>query len=287
MIELHDISYVRLGTADLTSALLFVRDVVGLEVVGHERACCYFRSDSRDHTLVYFVGDPQDHTVGFDVGSMERLQFAASALSDAGFAVKAGTAGGCDQRRVHAFINFCDPTGNSIDLVVGHALAESDFEPPRTGGLVGFSHIGLCTTDAPRDERFWTDILGAKVSDRIGQAALLRIDPVHHKVALFPAQRRGVQHINHQMVSIDDVMQAWYMLKRKNVRIVFGPGRHPASGAVFVYFEGPNGVIYEYSAGVSHISPEDEVHHRPRQLPHVNELFCMWGATPSIDEFTQ
>jgi len=29
-------------------------------------------------------------------------------------------------------------------------------------------------------------------------APLLRIDEVHHKIALFPSIRHGVQHINHQ-----------------------------------------------------------------------------------------
>ncbi len=81
----------------------------------------------------------------------------------------------------------------------------------------------------------------------LAHAALLRIDPVHHKVALFPTTRSGVQHVNHQVASIDDVMRAWYQLRAQGVKIVFGPGRHPTSGAVFLYFEGPDGMVFEYS----------------------------------------
>jgi 2,3-dihydroxy-p-cumate/2,3-dihydroxybenzoate 3,4-dioxygenase len=33
--------------------------------------------------------------------------------------------------------------------------------------------------------------MGARVSDRIGAAPLLRIDEVHHRIALFPVAARG------------------------------------------------------------------------------------------------
>jgi hypothetical protein len=48
---------------------------------------------------------------------------------------------------------------------------------------------------------------------------------------------------------------------------VFGPGRHPTSGARFLYFKGPDGMIFEHSVdsvGVEEI--KDEATHRPRQF---------------------
>ena len=79
-------------------------------------------------------------------------------------------------------------------------------------------------TDAARDEKFWTELCNARVSDWIGDAPLLRIDTAHHSIALFPAQRTGVQHINHQVEDIDDVMRSYYFLKDKGVKILLGPG---------------------------------------------------------------
>lgn len=285
MIDLLDIRYVRLGTRDLVGADRFARQVVGLEAVRDEVGALFYRSDQRDHTLVYFDGDPRDHTVGFELRDGDALDAAAGELADAGFNPRAGSADECEQRRVRALIAFDDPTGNRIELVVRpHASGPRHF-PSRDAGITGFSHVGLCSTDPARDERFWTGLLGARVSDRIGDAALLRIDPVHHRVALFPTTRAGVQHVNHQVASIDDVMRAWYLLQRQGVRIVFGPGRHPTSGAVFLYFEGPDGMVFEYSTGVRHIAPEDEASHRPRQFPRANESFCQWGSVPDIAEF--
>jgi 2,3-dihydroxy-p-cumate/2,3-dihydroxybenzoate 3,4-dioxygenase len=80
-------------------------------------------------------------------------------------------------------------------------------------------------------------------------------------------------------------MRAWYQLRERGVKIVFGPGRHPTSGAVFLYFEGPDGMVYEFSTGVRHIAPEDEAGYRPRQFPAVPSSFCMWGSLPDIPEF--
>ncbi len=285
MIDLLDIRYVRLGTKDLVGADRFAREVIGLEAVRDENGARYYRSDSRDHTLVYFEGDPMDQAVGFELRDADALEAAAAAVSNAGLDVVAGSPSECELRRVGAFVGFRDPTGNRIELVVRPHHSGRRYFPTRDAGITGFSHIGLCTTDAPRDERLWTSLLGARVSDRIGNAALLRIDEVHHKIALFPTTRSGVQHINHQVASIDDVMRAWYQLKSQGVRIVFGPGRHPTSGAVFLYFEGPDGMVYEYSTGVRTIKPEEEAGYQPRQFPLVNGSFCMWGSVPDIAEF--
>ena len=285
MIDLTDIRYVRLGTKDRAAVDRYARQIVGLELARDEGGAHYYRSDARDHTLVYFDGDPADHTVGFEIDTLDELDAAGALLSDAGVRVRHGGSDECVQRRVRAFLNFRDPSGNGIDLVVGPHHSGKRHFPSRDAGITGFSHVGLRTTDAARDERFWTEVLGARVSDRIGEAALLRIDEVHHKIALFPSNHAGVQHVNHQVESIDDLMRAWYLLQQRGVKIVFGPGRHPTSGAMFLYFEGPDGMIFEYSTGVRLITAEQEADYRPRQFPSERSSFCMWGATPDIAEF--
>ncbi len=285
MIALLDIRYVRLGTRDLLAADRFAREVIGLQLVRREAGASYYRSDDRDHTLVYFDGDPREQAVAFEVRDASALQAAAAELSDAGVAVQPLAREAAEQRRVDGGIRFSDPSGNRIELVVRPQASGRRYFASRDAGITGFSHVGLCSTDARRDEAFWTGRLSARVSDRIGEAALLRIDPVHHRIALFPTTHAGLQHINHQVQSVDDVMRAWYQLKAMGVRIVFGPGRHPTSGATFVYFEGPDGMVFEYSTGVRHIAAADDASHLPRQFPPVPESFCMWGSKPDIAEF--
>lgn len=287
MINLKDILYVRLGTRDLEGAVRYAQTILGLEPVAAIGNCKngqarYFRSDAREHTLAYFDGDPTDHTAGFEVASQADLEAAAAELERLGHAVKVGTAAEAEARGVEAFINFRDPSGNSLDLAVKPFFSGNRYFPSRDAGITGFSHIGLRTTDAKRDEAFWTQVLSARVSDRIGAAPLLRIDQVHHKIALFPSTFAGIQHVNHQVAEVDDIMRSAYFLREKGIRIVFGPGRHPTSGARFVYFEGPDGMVYEYSCGVRLVIDENE---QPRQFPFKASSFCMWGSKPDIPEF--
>lgn len=283
MIALRDIRYVRLGSRDVDSAVSFATRVLGLELATRDRSGAYLRSDDRDHTLVYLDAPPEEHAVGFEVPTAQELDQAAAELETAGFPVHAGTATECEQRRVGAFVSFREPSGTTIELIARPWHSGRSYFPSRAAGITGFSHVGLYTGSPARDQAFWTGVCNARVSDWIGEAPLLRIDEVHHKIALFPASRHGVQHINHQVAAIDDVMRSYYFLREQGVRIRFGPGRHPTSGAVFLYFEGPDGMTYEYSTGVRLIQDESAYH--PRQFPSRPSSFCAWGALPDIPEF--
>lgn len=283
MIKLQDVSYVRLGTADIEGATRFATDYLGLEIAERVKDAVYFKSDEREHTLCYFEGDPKDHTAAFEVASAEELELAARTLEKLGHKVHIGTAGEAEARKVRDFIAFNDPSGNRIELVVRPAYSGKRYHGMRDAGITGFSHIGLCSTDPARDELFWTEVCNARVSDRIGDAPLLRIDEVHHTIALFPSPVPGIQHINHQVETGDDIMRSFHFLNDRQVRMVFGPGRHPTSSARFLYFEGPDGMVFEYSSGVKSIA--DELLYRENQYPFEPKGFCKWGAKPNIAEF--
>src|SRR5262249_51215384 len=118
MIQLKDVSYVRLGSSDLESAEHFSTTCLGLQIAERGNKDLYLRSDDRAHTLCYSEGDPGRQTVGFEVDDEASLQDAAATLESLGHPVHAGTAHGAEQRKVKAFIGFRDPTGNHIELVI-------------------------------------------------------------------------------------------------------------------------------------------------------------------------
>jgi 2,3-dihydroxy-p-cumate/2,3-dihydroxybenzoate 3,4-dioxygenase len=285
LINLHDIRSVRLGTADLDSAIQFATDIIGLELVAREGNAAYFRSDkvavrgdTRDHTLVLFEGDPNDQTIGLELRDPGDLDAVGALLERAQRPVHFGTREECDARRTQSFIASTDPSGNKIEILARPYHSGTRYFPARDAGITHFSHIGLFTKDAERDTKFWTELCNARVSDWLGQSPFLRIDTTHHSIVLFPSNRTGLHHINHQVEDLDDVMKSYYFLKEKNVRIVHGPGRHPISTAIMLYFEGPDGLTYEYSCGVKHIMPEEEATHRPRQFSLDAYNACMWGS---------
>src|SRR5690242_2825627 len=165
MIDLQTVSYVRLGTRDIEGAIRFATDVLGLVIGEVSKGSIYFKSDQREHTLCYFEGDPRDQAVAFEIGSRAELSSAANELERLGYAVHAGTQSEAEARKVREFIAFHDPTGNRIELVWRPAFSGSRYHGTRDAGITGFSHVGLCTTNAARDEAFWTQVCNARVSD--------------------------------------------------------------------------------------------------------------------------
>jgi 2,3-dihydroxy-p-cumate/2,3-dihydroxybenzoate 3,4-dioxygenase len=283
--DLHDIRYARIGSEDLDTSIRFATEVLGLELMERDASSAYLRGDDRDHNICYTKGRESGQATGWELASMDALDAAAADFERAGVSVRAGTSAERDQRRVRGLLMVNDATGNTIELVARPAACGRRYFPFRDAGISHFSHVGLHTKDAAADESFWIKNLGAKVSDWIGDAALMRINDVHHNIALFPSTKAGIQHVNFQVESQDDIMRSFYFLQKRNVKIVFGPGRHPTSGARFLYFQGPDDVIYEYSCGVRMITAEDEKTYVPRSFPKASNSFCMWGSEPDIPEF--
>jgi len=283
MIHLHDICYLRLGCSDLEEMVRFATDILGLELRARTPTHAYLRGDSSAFNLCYIQGDASYDVSAFEVRHLADLEALEQELAPLGIRAHRGDAAECEERRVEAFVAFTDPNENHIELVYRPHQTGVRYFPARDAGITEFGHFGLHSRDIERDLRFWTSVLSARVSDRIGDSALLRIDEVHHKIALFPSEKTGIQHVNFQVASIDDVMRSWYFLQDRGVPIVFGPGRHPTSTAMFIYFLGPDGRVYEYSSGVKRIT--DEASYTPRQFEMKPSSFCMWGAKPNVEEF--
>lgn len=276
MIELKDIAYVRSGTADITTAVEFATNIVGLELVKHEDGVAYLRGDQRHHCLAFVEGRSGVLSSGFTLADLDALENAETELERAGLIVKRGSKEGALSRHVHDFIQFEDPFGNRIDLVVGQVTLPTPVKFNRPAGITEFGHMCFDAPDIFEASKFWTRHFNAKVSDWVsGGACLMRIDPVHHKLAIFKGERPGLCHINFQVESIDDVMRSWHFLEANGVEIEQGPGRHPQSTAIFLYFKGPEGLTYEYSYGVRRI--EDDASWTPRWFdPNEPGSIDMW-----------
>lgn len=277
MIELIDIAYVRSGVADLDKAVDFATRIVGLELQdATEDRVAHLRADWRHHCLSLVEGVSGVIASGFAVADEDALSAAESELERAGFTVRRGDPAAARSRRVRSFIGFDDPFGNRLELVAQQEMITRPIRWGREAGITEFGHLCLDAPDVHEAYRFWSTRFNARVSDWIGdKACLMRIDPVHHKLAVFQADGPGLCHMNFQVESVDDVFRNWHFLVDNGVEIEMGPGRHPQSTAIFLYFLGPEGFTYEYSFGVRRI--EDEAAWRPRTFdPDEKGSIDMW-----------
>lgn len=277
MIELTDIAYVRSGTADATEAVRFATKIVGLQYMGAEDGVHYLRGDKRHHCLAFVEGRSGVISSGFSVADEAALRQAEEELRLAGVSTERGSDEEARSRRVGAFITFADPWGNQFDLVRDQVVDARPIAFSRPAGITDFGHLCVDAPDIREAYAWWSTLFNVRISDWIGDAAALtRIDKVHHKFAIFRGERPGLCHMNFQVESLDDVMRSWHFLEREGVEIEFGPGKHPTSTSVFIYFKGPEGLTYEYSYGVQLI---DDATWRPRYFdPTVVESLDMWAG---------
>lgn len=279
MINLRDIAYVRSGALDLETAVRFAVDTVGMAEQGREDGVAYLRVDNRHHCLALVEGESGVLSSAFALGNEDDLEEAEKELQLAGVPVLRGSAEQARSRRVRDFLAFDDPFGNRFELVIDQAQDTRPVAFGRPAGIVEFGHLCVDAPDVREAFGFWSRLFNVRVSDWIGDwAALLRIDAVHHKLAVFQGNSPGLCHINFQVQSIDDVMRNWHFLEASGVEIAQGPGRHPQSSAIFLYFHGPEGLTYEYSYGVRLI--EDDDAWQPRWFdPAQPDSIDMWCGT--------
>ena len=244
MITLTDVAYVRSGAADLDTATRFATEIVGLELVAPvDSNVAYLRADHRHHCLALVQGPSGVIASGFTVADSDALEVAETELERAGLAVHRGSEAEARSRRVREFIAFDDPFGNRIELVSQQETVARPVAFSRAAGITEFGHLCLDAPDVHEAYRFWSTRFNARVSDWIGDAAcLMRIDPVHHKLAVFRGDEPGLCHMNFQVATIDDLFRNWHFLKQPKCRDRDGPGPPPAVHRDFPVLPGPGGV---------------------------------------------
>ncbi len=283
MIEIEGLRYVRLGTRDIPAAIDFAQRILGLQLIEKSGDHAAFRSDFRDRTLVYALGDPAEQSVAFEVRGVDALDRAVSLLQQNGYAVTRGSERDAAQRKVRAFATFRDTSGNAFELVVRPLATGWRYFAARDAGVTGFEAVALRTAGSGADEKLWTTLFSGRVSDWVGDAAYIRFDDAHHRLALHPAGRSGVLAVEYAVESVNQLMQSMYFLQSAQIKIVHGPGRRPTSDQMFLTFAGPDDVLFSYVTEGRRI--ENEAAHRPRQFARAPRSFCAWGSESEWPEF--
>lgn len=175
---------------------------------------------------------------------------------------------------------FRDPDGNLVNVHIGESastVAETspvintpgntkrlnergcppfDMNPrPRR-----FGHMILFTPDVPAQTKFYTDVVGMKLSDWIadGYAAFLRTagDSDHHVLGFLNSPTPGFHHASFEMGSIDETEIAAKRLLGKGFKHAWGPGRHGVGSNYFHYFRDPWNGMAEYFFDIDYLTED-------------------------------
>lgn len=286
MNDLSAIRYVRLGyvalnVADLDRSAAFYEEVVGLERVAAPAGTVLFRCSDRHHDIALYEGQPGLKRFGWEMESAAALAAVRASLEAAGVATRDAPAADLAALGLTAAIRAVEPTtGATFEFFLAAPTTPTAYEPTHTR-IERLGHLVLASPTPADTERFMTDVLNFRVSDRVeGVACFMRCfpNPLHHSFGV--GQARGgeamLQHVNFMVTEIDDIGRALNRFRRGDVPIVFGPGRHPTSESVFLYFLDPDGLTIEYSYGMEEFPEAGD--RAPRDFPLAPESVDVWGG---------
>ncbi len=275
------LAYVALRVSDLQRSATFLQEVIGLAPgapapLGQR----YFRSSNDHHNLLLVQADaPGLERVAFEMESEQALDRALSHLTSLGLAPVEVTTAEClalGQQRTIRFVE--SNSGLTIELTAGMDTLATPYQPTVTK-IVRLGHIVVGTSRPKEAVEFFVNQMNFRVSDIIdGAVTFMRCfpNPLHHSFAIAAAPENRLHHVNFMVTDLDDVGSALHRLKRSEVPIVYGPGRHPPSGSVFLYFLDPDGMTFEFSYGMEEFA--EGLERGPRTLPLRAESFDYWGA---------
>jgi len=282
MIRYRKLGYVGINVTDLERARPFYETIVGLQFVeaAPDGSLRYRCSDDYYNIVLHQSSQPGFRYVGLMLQDDEQYEALRTRLEGRSVPYEIISSKECKARRLASGWRISEP----------HLKAAFEFYRPlpedegvrfasSVSKIQRIGHVVLATPHYKETLAFLREVLNLADSDDIeGVIAFLRLfpNPYHHGIGVGAAPRNTLHHVNFMVSEIDDIGMALNRLKKNDVPVVFGPGRHIASNSVFLYYLDPDGMTLEYSFGMEEFP---ELNPRaPRSLPPRPESIDSWGG---------
>jgi catechol 2,3-dioxygenase len=125
--------------------------------------------------------------------------------------------------------------------------------------------------------KFFTDLLGFRLSDSTDMMDFIRCCADHHSVAFARGNGPSLNHMAYEVSNIDGLMRGAGRVKASGFNIEWGVGRHGPGDNVFSYFVEPNGFVVEYTTEVEQVDEATFVAHDANYWREFPMRPCRWG----------
>lgn len=277
------LAYVAVNVTDLDRSVPFYRDLVGLDLVEQRDGMAFFRC-SRDHHNVLLCSAPEAglKRVAFELENETELDKAFEHFSALGMQPVWVAGDECRKLKQGRTLRVVERHSQLTVEMYGSITQMAKPFVPTVAQIARLGHVVIGAVDFEACCKAFIEDFGFRVSDLIeDRISFMRChpNPFHHTFAVGPASANRLHHINFMVTDIDDVGKALYRMKKHDIKIVYGPGRHPPSNSIFLYFLDPDGSTVEYSFGMEEF-PEHGAR-EARMLEAVAESLDTWGAAPT------
>jgi 2,3-dihydroxy-p-cumate/2,3-dihydroxybenzoate 3,4-dioxygenase len=276
------LGYVALNVSDVAKSRAFYEQQVGLQFSGEGEGGITFLRCSEDHHSValYCSEKPGLKRVGFEMRSEAALDILSQRLANYGTTVTEVSATERKILRLGRALRITEPfSGATFEFYVTMGQFAGQPFAPTVAKIQRLGHVVLRIPDFDDACSFYTNVLGFRVSDVIdGAVCFMRChpNPYHHGVGLGKSNEAMLHHVNFMVTEIDDIGRGISRFNKSGVPIVNGPGRHPPSGSMFLYFLDPDGITVEYSFGMEEFPAEGA--RKPRIMEPVRASIDYWDS---------
>lgn len=285
MIRFKRLSRVDLHVTNVARSRSFYEQIVGLEPVqtGDDTIASFRCSD--DFVSVRLVQGKQAGlcAAAWELEDDAQFEPLRQALDSSGTSFEPISREECISLRIGRGIRARDPyNGATLEFFTVAAPRQAYVFTPTTAKIMHLGHVVLATPKYQETVGYFEKVLNFARSDAVENSiTFMRSfpNPFHHGVGVASSDKPHFHHLNFMVSDIDDVGRLHTRLKKAQVPIVYGPGRHPISTSIFLYFLDPDGMTLEYSFGMETF-PEDGAR-KPRLLPRVPEWSDAWGSVPA------
>lgn len=217
------------------------------------------RLDDRAYRIAVEEGEPGGPTslvaLGFETANERALDALVERLGKHGVEVWEDTDLAA-RRQVRRLVTFEDFDGNTLEAYYGQATDHRAFVSPRGVNFVtadlGVGHTFLLSSDAGRAAKWYTDVLGFRLSDTIdfgvAEGIFLHCNSRHHTIALatFPGAPSGIGHLMVEVDQLEAVGRALDIVQESPEALSMAIGEHTNDKMTSFYVKTPSGFDIEY-----------------------------------------
>jgi catechol 2,3-dioxygenase-like lactoylglutathione lyase family enzyme len=262
MIDIRRLGHATLTTPDLERQVDYYTQVIGLTLIERDKDRAFLASKQGLETVALERGDAAGLTrLSFQVAPGSDLRDVAGALEKDGLRT---------ERRntispgVAQAITFTDPKGTLIDVFAEYTFAPED-RTQSTITPLKLGHVAYRVLDVQKVVKFYTDILGFRVSDwRDNTFAFLRCSPDHHSVNFVIDEQEQLHHIAFELKDWSEIQRAAEFLAKNEIRLVWGPGRHIIGHNIAIYHRNADDVRVEFFCEMDQMKDEKLGYFDPR-----------------------
>jgi 2,3-dihydroxybiphenyl 1,2-dioxygenase len=269
----------------------FAVEVLGLAVASRfDDGAVSFRHDGHKQRILVEPGTADDLAyVGWQVDDEAELRALVGNLRAANVEVQDGSPADALRRRVHRFVRFTDPSGIPTELFYGPERVAEPFRSPlvRDGFVAderGLGHVVLAVDDLKASQRFYCELLGFRLSDKVvceihgynADIAFLHANPRHHSLALGAKYDKRIHHFMLEARTMDEVGLAMDRTLKFPLELMHTLGRHPNDRMFSFYARTPSGFNFEFGWGgrdVDDATWQPTVHHAISEWGHHPPAF--------------